>query len=87
MLDSLMTTPRRLTNEELADISSNWENATVDTTKYYQNVFLAYEVDEPRYNFYKLTGGLCQKYKGKFYIAQKGVIYGCNCSRIQDKVR
>lgn len=68
-LQSLLTTPRRLTNEELADLPGNWENATVDTTKYYQNVLLAYEVDEPRYNFYKLTGGLCQKYNDKFYIA------------------
>ena len=61
--------PRRITNRELADISDEWENALVDTNKYYQCVLRAYEVTEEEYNRHKKSGGLCQKFNGKFYIA------------------
>ena len=60
---------RKLNNLELADLSSNWENSTVDTNKYYQNVLCAYEVDEKSYNHHKSNGGLCQKNKNNFYVA------------------
>ena len=59
----------KLNNQELADLSSNWENPTVDINKYYQNVCYAYEVDQNSYNAHKSNGGLCQKYNNKFYIA------------------
>jgi hypothetical protein len=61
--------PRKITDEELADISNNWENPTVDIKKYYQNVFVAWEVNEKDYNPHKLNGGLCQKFNNRFYIA------------------
>jgi len=61
--------PRLITDEELADLSSNWENPTVDTSKYYQNVWKAWEVDQAAYEQHKKDGGLCQQYKGRYYIA------------------
>lgn len=61
--------PRRITNEELADLSDNWENPTVDTSKYYQNVLRAYECDRETYLDYKADGGLCQVHNGRYYIA------------------
>lgn len=60
---------RRLSNQELADIPSTWENPRVDTRKYYQCVLTAWEVDQETYQIYKAAGGLCQAYKGKYYIA------------------
>jgi hypothetical protein len=60
---------RELTAYELADIFSDWENPTVDAKKYYQNVMQAWETSEDFYNVVKSEGGLCQKYKNKFYIA------------------
>jgi predicted DNA-binding protein YlxM (UPF0122 family) len=59
----------KLSAKELADIPENWENATVDTSKYVQNVMMAWEVPEKVYSKYKANGGLCQTYNGKFYIA------------------
>ena len=58
-----------LTAEELADIPSEWENATVDTTKYYQNVMQAWRVPQNIYEHMKKLGALCQAHEGKFYIA------------------
>lgn len=60
---------RKLSAKELADLSEEWENATVDTSKYYQNVMMAWEVREEIYNKHKAAGRLCQKDNGKFYIA------------------
>ena len=62
-------TVRKISNEELADLSSNWENVTVDTSKYYQNVMVAFEVSEEVYKEMKAEGFLCQKYNNKFYVA------------------
>ena len=59
----------KLNNKELADLSDKWENPTVDTRKYYQNVMYAYCVDEKTYNRHKADGGLCQIHDGKYYIA------------------
>jgi len=59
----------KLTAEQLADISSEWENSTVDTSKYYQAVMTAWEVSKDIYYDWRETGGLCQEYRGKFYIA------------------
>lgn len=58
-----------LSAEELADISDEWENPTVDTRKYYQSVMQAWEVIPIIYHKYKQAGGLCQQHNGKFYIA------------------
>lgn len=60
---------REISNAELASLSSDWENPTVDTRKYYQNVFKAYEVSERLYWKFKADGVLCQKHKGNYYIA------------------
>lgn len=59
----------KLTNEELADLSNDWENPTVDTRKYYQNVFKALKVDQETYEYHKKSGGLCQVYENNYYIA------------------
>lgn len=69
LLSHLKLISRLLTNEELADLPSNWENPTVDTTKYFQVVFRAWEVDEITYLWYKRWGGLCQSNNGRYYIA------------------
>jgi len=60
---------RKLNNIELADLSDEWENPTVDTNLYYQSVLCAYEVTEEIYTKVKKDGGLCQKSNNKFYIA------------------
>jgi hypothetical protein len=60
---------RKISNEELADLPNNWNNPTVDISKYYQNVMYAFEVSKEVYDKYYVDGGLCQTYKGKFYIA------------------
>ncbi len=60
---------RVLSSAELADLSSNWENPTVDTDKYYQCVMKAWETDESTYERHKGEGGLCQIQDGRFYIA------------------
>jgi len=60
--------PRRISNEELADLSNEWENPTVDTTKYYQNVLVAYEVSKESYDTYKKLGILCQEFNRKFKL-------------------
>ena len=68
----------KLEAEELADLSEEWENPTVDTSKYYQSVGAAWQVTKFIYEKYKALGGLCQKVdppsfeKGassKYYIA------------------
>lgn len=61
--------PRKISNEELADLSQDWENPTVDTSAYYQSALAAWEVDRETYQQHKASGGLCQVYKGKYYIA------------------
>lgn len=61
--------PRKISNRELADLSTNWENPTVDTAKYYQCVLSALEVDLGTYEAHKRDGGLCQKFNNNFYIA------------------
>jgi len=60
---------RSITAEELANLSNDWENPTVDTAKYYQNVVYAYEVDRVSYEGCKKEGCLCQVCNGKYYIA------------------
>jgi hypothetical protein len=60
---------RELTAKELADLPEEWENSTVDTSKYHQAVLHVWEVREESYNKWKAAGGLCQKYQGKFYVA------------------
>lgn len=62
-------TPRKVSNMELADLPERWENPMVDVTKYYQCALAAWEVDEPTYLDQREKGGLCQVYKGRFYIA------------------
>ncbi len=61
--------PRKLSAHELADLSNDWENPTVDTRKYFQNVLEAWEVQEWVYKTCKANGSLCQVHNGKFYIA------------------
>ena len=60
---------REITNEELADLPEcNWENLTIDTTKYRPCVLKACEVDRDTYGRHKRAGGLCQELT-KYYIA------------------
>ena len=60
---------REITPQELADLPEDWENPTVDTRRYIQCAAEAWEVPQHIYDHYKKLGGLCQAYKGKFYIA------------------
>lgn len=67
---------RKLTNEELADLSLEWENPTVDTSKYFQDVMEAWEVDRDAYEGHKGEGGLAQEHAGRYYIASKKTAAG-----------
>lgn len=51
---------RKITDQELANLSNEWINPTVDTKKYYQNVLRAFEVDAETFESYRKDGGLCQ---------------------------
>lgn len=59
----------KLEPQELADLSDEWENPTVDTTQYYQSVGEAWQVSKFMYEKYKELGGLCQVQADKYYIA------------------
>ena len=61
--------PRRISRKELADLSDDWQNPTVDTTKYYNCVMEAYEVNEATCKEHGSEGGLWQKHNNRFYIA------------------
>lgn len=58
---------KRLNNQELADLPTRWQNPTVDTSKYYQTVGAAWEIDEAKYNDLNKKGCLVMKFNGKFY--------------------
>ena len=60
---------RKISNQELADIPVKWENPTCDTSKYVQNVMVAWECEKDQYESHKRAGGLCQKHGGKYYVA------------------
>ena len=60
---------RKITNAELADLSTKWENPTVDTRHYIQCVMKAWEVDRSFYEAQKKDGGLCQAFKDRYYVA------------------
>ena len=61
--------PRIIDNRELADLPESWENSTVDTSKYYQCVLKAWEVDIDTYKAFKSDGALCQEHDNRFFIA------------------
>ena len=61
--------PRKITNEELADLPESWENATVDVSKYFPCVMRAYEVNEETYTQCKDDGDMCMVYKFRYYVA------------------
>ena len=60
---------RELNAQELADLPEAWQNAKVDTSKYYQSALKAWEVDPQTDQQAKAAGRLCMQYKGRFYIA------------------
>lgn len=62
------TLPRKLTNEELADIPARWDNSGIDTSKYIPSVMEAYEVDKETYEQAKREGVMTEEWRGKFYI-------------------
>jgi hypothetical protein len=65
-----MTVLRKLSNEELADLPENWENAKVDTRKYFQCVMEAWEIEKDAYEANKIDGFLVQEYKGRYYTGR-----------------
>lgn len=54
---------RRITNQELADLSDEWLNSTVDTRRYYQTCLTVFEVDEETFEELKKDGVCCQVVK------------------------
>ena len=58
----LVVSGRPLTAKELADLSDEWLNPTVDTDTYYQTVVCAWEVTKEIFHQWKDAGGLCQQY-------------------------
>lgn len=65
----IVSLPRKITNRELADLSTRWENPSVDTRHYIQCACVVFEVDGATYTQHKEEGGLCQIQNGRFYIA------------------
>ncbi len=59
---------RKISNKELADLPEQWNNPTVDTTKYYQCCMKAYEVDKEAYDIANRAGCLCQVWKERYYV-------------------
>lgn len=60
--------PRRLSDEELADLTGSWKNSTVDTSKYIQPILKAWEVDFTTFQYFMNIGGLCLETGEKFFI-------------------
>ncbi len=60
---------REISAYELADLAEDWENATVDTRKYIQNVMHAWETDEATYLAYREKGELCMQHNSRYYVA------------------
>jgi hypothetical protein len=60
---------RELSPAELADLPEEWENPTVDISKYYQCVTQAWETNEETYLKYRENGHLCMKYGRNYYVA------------------
>ena len=66
-----------LTPTEQADLPSDWkrgnrpgwENAKVDTSRYYPSIWQVYATDRATYEQHKAAGGLCMVYKDRYYIA------------------
>lgn len=72
-LSKVSHTVRRLSARELADLPiDGWENAKVDTSKYYVSFMSAYEID-PRYpevyEALKNEGLVCQIVDGAYIVA------------------
>lgn len=61
--------PRRISNAELCDLSEDWHNATVDTSKYYQCVLMAWEVTKELCDELRRDGVLWQEVDGRYYVA------------------
>ncbi len=60
---------REISAKELADLTTNWLNPTVDTRYYYQCAMVAWEVGQPTFEKWRKEGGLCQEQDGKYYIS------------------
>lgn len=63
---------RKISAEELFNLSEDWENAKVDTSKYYCSVLEAYEVDEEILDIAKAEGALWQVQDGINYVGIEG---------------
>lgn len=63
---------RKISAEELFNLSEDWENAKVDTSKYYCSVLEAYEVDEGILDIAKAEGALWQVQDGINYVGIEG---------------
>ena len=59
---------RLITDEELADLPTDWLNPTVDIRKYYQVVCRCYEVCKEFFDLAKSEGYVCQIYNSRFYV-------------------
>ena len=63
---------RRISNEELFNLGEDWNNAKVDTSKYYCSVLEAYEVDNDVLDIAKAEGALWQIHDDKIYVGLEG---------------
>jgi len=61
--------PRKITNQELADLPEAWQNANIDTADYIPSALEAWEVDRKTYDQAKANGLLCLEHDNRFYIA------------------
>ena len=65
----LLRKPRKITNRELADLPQDWNNPTVDTSKFHQSVWEAWEVNKELYEKFTKKGVLTQEHEGRYYTA------------------
>ena len=61
---------REVSNQELFLLAEEWENSKIDTSKYYESITSAHEVDELTYQSTKREGVfLCQIHNNRYYVA------------------
>lgn len=63
MIAILVSRHRHLSNREMADLPQSWENALVDTSRYFVSATLIFEIDEWLYDLWDNLGYLVQTVK------------------------
>jgi len=60
---------REISNHELFLLAEEWENSRLDTSKYYESITSAHEVDELTFQTARKDGFICQVCNNRYYVA------------------